>query len=126
MRPTRDFRAPPCPCCKETGWVCEAHPVLAHDTRVVGDVRGVRYAVDQGSDIRGTAAILELTGAPQGFIEGDEIDRFAALAQVAKFRNTLACASRKKSPARTSPVAMLKASLSMRIAPSTDRSASRE
>ena len=51
------------------------------DPRVVGDVRGPRHAVGQRRDVRRTAALVELAGARQLFLQGDEVDRLAALAE---------------------------------------------
>ncbi len=55
--------------------------LLLDDARVVLDVRRPRHAVGERGDVRRAADIVEVARARQLFLERDEIDRVAALAE---------------------------------------------
>ena len=56
--------------------------LLADDARVVLDVGGVGQPVDERRDIGGAADLVELARARQLFLQRDEVDRIAPLAQL--------------------------------------------
>ena len=56
--------------------------LLAHDARVVLDVGGMGQAVDERGNVGGAAYFVELSRAGELFLERDEVDRVAPLAQL--------------------------------------------
>ena len=51
------------------------------DARVVLDVGRARHAVGEGGDVRRPADFVEVAGARELFLQRDEVDRVAALAE---------------------------------------------
>ena len=56
--------------------------LLLDDPRVVLDVGRARHAVDERGDVGRPADFVELAGAPELFLQRDEIDRVAALGEL--------------------------------------------
>ena len=56
--------------------------LLADDARVVLDVRGMGQSVDERGNVGGAAHFVELSGTGELFLERDEVDGVAALAQL--------------------------------------------
>ena len=99
--------------------------LLLDDPRVVLDVGRARHAVDQRGDVGRTADLVELAGSPELLLQRDQIDRVAALREPDHLLEDAAVRVAEEIGASITSAARLKASLFSRIAPSTERSASR-